>query len=104
MEEIQSLRALPPVSNTLIGWIGSVYETMTPAEFWAMHAAIAGGGPQRFSISLSAFLSATQLLKGSTSSCWSRVTCHLSLLFSVLLLKCQMFRCDPDALLLACQP
>jgi hypothetical protein len=37
MEEIQSLRALPPVSNTLIGWIGGFYEKMTPAEFWAMH-------------------------------------------------------------------
>ena len=32
------------VSNTLIGWIGGFYEKMTPAEFWAMHAAIAGGG------------------------------------------------------------
>jgi proton-dependent oligopeptide transporter, POT family len=32
------------VSNTLIGWIGGFYEKMTPAEFWAMHAAIAAGG------------------------------------------------------------
>ncbi len=32
------------VSNTLIGWIGGLYEKMTPAEFWAMHAAIAAGG------------------------------------------------------------
>jgi hypothetical protein len=32
------------VSNTLIGWIGGFYEKMTPAEFWAMQAAIAAGG------------------------------------------------------------
>ena len=32
------------VSNTLIGWIGGFYEKMTPATFWAMHAAIAAGG------------------------------------------------------------
>ena len=32
------------VSNTLIGWIGRFYEKMTPAEFWAMHAAIAAAG------------------------------------------------------------
>jgi len=32
------------VSNTLIGWIGGFYEKMRPAEFWAMHAAIAAGG------------------------------------------------------------
>ena len=32
------------VSSTLIGWIGGFYEKMTPAEFWAMHAAIAGAG------------------------------------------------------------
>jgi POT family proton-dependent oligopeptide transporter len=32
------------VSNTLIGWIGGFYEKMTPAAFWAMHAAIAAGG------------------------------------------------------------
>src|SRR5450755_2512793 len=32
------------ISNTLIGWIGGFYEKMTPAEFWAMHAAIAAGG------------------------------------------------------------
>jgi len=32
------------VSNTLIGWIGGFYEKMTPAEFWAMHAAIAAAG------------------------------------------------------------
>jgi POT family proton-dependent oligopeptide transporter len=32
------------LSNTLIGWIGGFYEKMSPAEFWAMHAAIAAGG------------------------------------------------------------
>jgi proton-dependent oligopeptide transporter, POT family len=32
------------VSNNLIGWIGGFYEKMTPAAFWAMHAAIAAGG------------------------------------------------------------
>jgi POT family proton-dependent oligopeptide transporter len=32
------------VSNTLIGWIGGFYEKMTPAGFWAMHAAIAAVG------------------------------------------------------------
>ncbi len=32
------------VSNNLIGWIGGLYERMTPAQFWAMHAAIAAGG------------------------------------------------------------
>ncbi len=32
------------VSNSLIGWIGGFYEKMTPAQFWAMHAAIAAGG------------------------------------------------------------
>lgn len=32
------------VSNNLIGWIGRSYEKMRPAEFWAMHAAIATGG------------------------------------------------------------
>jgi POT family proton-dependent oligopeptide transporter len=32
------------VSNNLIGWIGRFYEKMRPAEFWAMHAAIAAGG------------------------------------------------------------
>jgi proton-dependent oligopeptide transporter, POT family len=29
------------ISNDLIGWIGGFYEKMTPAQFWAMHAAIA---------------------------------------------------------------
>jgi POT family proton-dependent oligopeptide transporter len=32
------------VSNMLIGWIGSYYEKMPPADFWAMHAAIAAAG------------------------------------------------------------
>jgi POT family proton-dependent oligopeptide transporter len=32
------------VSNILIGWIGSLYGTMSPAAFWAMHAAIAAAG------------------------------------------------------------
>lgn len=32
------------ISNILIGWIGGFYEHMTPAMFWAMHAAIAGVG------------------------------------------------------------
>lgn len=32
------------ISNNLIGWIGGFYEKMGPAEFWAMHAAIAAGG------------------------------------------------------------
>ena len=32
------------ISNTLIGWIGGFYEKMTPARFWAMHAAIAIAG------------------------------------------------------------
>ena len=32
------------ISNNLIGWIGGFYEKMTPAQFWAMHAAIANGG------------------------------------------------------------
>ena len=32
------------ISNTLIGWVGGFYEKMLPAEFWAIHAAIAAGG------------------------------------------------------------
>jgi POT family proton-dependent oligopeptide transporter len=32
------------VSNIIIGWIGGFYEHMTPAMFWAMHAAIAAVG------------------------------------------------------------
>src|SRR6266487_2101497 len=29
------------IANTLVGWIGGFYEKMIPAQFWAMHAAIA---------------------------------------------------------------
>jgi proton-dependent oligopeptide transporter, POT family len=32
------------IANNLIGWIGGFYEKMTPAAFWAMHAAIAAAG------------------------------------------------------------
>lgn len=32
------------VSNNLIGWIGSFYEKMSPAQFWLLHAAIAAAG------------------------------------------------------------
>ena len=32
------------ISNNLVGWIGGFYEKIIPAEFWAMHAAIAAGG------------------------------------------------------------
>jgi POT family proton-dependent oligopeptide transporter len=32
------------ISNNLIGWIGGFYERMSPAQFWAMHAAIATAG------------------------------------------------------------
>jgi len=32
------------MSNSVVGWIGSWYERVTPAEFWAMHAAVAAGG------------------------------------------------------------
>lgn len=32
------------ISNNLIGWLGSLYERMHPAEFWALHALIAGAG------------------------------------------------------------
>jgi POT family proton-dependent oligopeptide transporter len=32
------------ISNTLVGWIGGWYERLQPAEFWALHAAIAAGG------------------------------------------------------------
>ena len=31
-------------SNILIGWIGSFYEKMSPAQFWLLHAAIAACG------------------------------------------------------------
>ena len=32
------------VGNLLIGWIGSLYEQMTPLAFWTLHAAIAAAG------------------------------------------------------------
>jgi POT family proton-dependent oligopeptide transporter len=32
------------VSNTTVGWLGGLYEHMTPAAFWSMHAAIATAG------------------------------------------------------------
>ena len=32
------------VANVLIGWIGAFYERMSPAAFWALHAAIAAAG------------------------------------------------------------
>jgi POT family proton-dependent oligopeptide transporter len=32
------------ISNILIGWIGGFYEHMTPAQFWAMNAAIPAFG------------------------------------------------------------
>jgi POT family proton-dependent oligopeptide transporter len=32
------------ISNNLIGWIGGFYEKMSPAGFWATHAAIGAGG------------------------------------------------------------
>ena len=31
-------------SNLIIGWLGTFYERMTPAEFWALHAAISATG------------------------------------------------------------
>ena len=32
------------VANTIVGRIGGFYEKMTPAQFWAMHAAIGATG------------------------------------------------------------
>jgi POT family proton-dependent oligopeptide transporter len=32
------------VSNITLGWIGSFYDRMSPAEFWALNAAIAATG------------------------------------------------------------
>ncbi len=32
------------VANFMIGWIGSLYEQMTPVAFWSLHAAIGAGG------------------------------------------------------------
>lgn len=31
-------------SNLIIGWLGTLFEHMTPAEFWALHAAISAAG------------------------------------------------------------
>jgi len=32
------------IANNLIGWLGGFYEKMSPAGFWALHAAIGAGG------------------------------------------------------------
>jgi len=32
------------VANIVIGWIGGLYETMSPMAFWTLHAAIGAGG------------------------------------------------------------
>lgn len=32
------------VANNLVGWLGSFYERMTPAQFWMLHAGIAVAG------------------------------------------------------------
>lgn len=32
------------LANITLGWLGGFYERMTPAEFWAMHAAISAAG------------------------------------------------------------
>jgi POT family proton-dependent oligopeptide transporter len=32
------------LGNITLGWIGSFYERMTPAQFWTLHAAIAATG------------------------------------------------------------
>jgi POT family proton-dependent oligopeptide transporter len=32
------------LANVSLGWIGGFYEHMTPAQFWALHAAIAATG------------------------------------------------------------
>jgi POT family proton-dependent oligopeptide transporter len=32
------------LGNVSLGWLGSFYEHMTPAQFWALHAAIAAAG------------------------------------------------------------
>jgi POT family proton-dependent oligopeptide transporter len=32
------------LSNITLGWIGGLYERMTPAQFWTLHAAIAASG------------------------------------------------------------
>jgi POT family proton-dependent oligopeptide transporter len=32
------------IANNLVGWVGGFYEKLRPVDFWALHAAIAGGG------------------------------------------------------------
>ena len=32
------------LGNTLLGWVGSFYGEMTPAEFWTLDSAIGLGG------------------------------------------------------------
>ena len=32
------------VAKTTMGWVGALYEKMTPAAFWSLDAAIAGVG------------------------------------------------------------
>jgi POT family proton-dependent oligopeptide transporter len=32
------------VANNLVGWVGGLYEKMTPMQFWLLHAAIAACG------------------------------------------------------------
>ena len=32
------------VGNLFVGWLGALFERMTPMAFWAMHAAIAAAG------------------------------------------------------------
>ncbi len=32
------------VANNLVGWLGGFYEKMSPAQFWALHAAISAAG------------------------------------------------------------
>jgi len=30
-------------ANTLVGWVGSFYQTMTTTNFWLLHAGLAAG-------------------------------------------------------------
>jgi POT family proton-dependent oligopeptide transporter len=32
------------VADFIIGWLGSLYERLTPSQFWLLHAAIAASG------------------------------------------------------------
>ena len=32
------------IANNLVGWLGGLYERMSPIQFWALHAAIAAVG------------------------------------------------------------